>query len=263
MDFCRSMKGWIAVLLWTHSLFAGEQWIVTRVSEGRELHAAFPVEPELIWKELDSVATELQETLQVQGTGQPIRVLLFSDQKSYVEQLSEEWPQCRHRKAIFVRKGEVSVICAFRSRTLSVDLRHEFTHAILHQHLAFLPLWLDEGLAEMMEEKRSHRVASSRAAATRWKARLGWKVDFKMLEAIPAADAMDDGDYRDSWAAAYFLLHESPESRALLAEYVRSIHEGQDPGRFGEFSDARITDLAKRSTAYFRRIPVRALDAMR
>lgn len=256
------MKIWISVLLWTQSPLAGAEWVISHATEGRELHSEFAVEPVVVWAELDSVATELQETLQIKGTGQPIRVLLFSDQQSYVEQLSQEWPQCRHRKAIFVRKGDVSVICAFRSRTLNVDLRHEFTHAILHQHLAFLPLWLDEGLAEMLEEKRSQRVSSSRALATRWKARVGWKVNFKMLEAIPAADAMDDGDYRDSWAAVCFLLHESPESRALLAEYIRSIHEGQDPGRFSEFSDGRMTELAKRSTAYFRRIPVRAIDVM-
>ena len=263
MNFCRLMTTGIAVLLWTHSQLAGAEWIVFHESDGRELHAAFPVKPEVIWAELDSVATELEDALQVKATGQPIRVLLFSDQQSYIEQLSEEWPQCRHRKAIFVRKGDVSIICAYQSRTLSTDLRHEFTHAVLHQHLAFLPLWLDEGLAEMLEEKGSLRVASSRAAATRWKARLGWRVNFQTLEAIPAADAMDTGDYRDSWAAVYFLLNESTECRALLAEYIRAIHEGKDPGRFSEFSDSRIMNLPKRSTAYFRRIPVRAVNATR
>jgi hypothetical protein len=257
------MTFWITVFLWTYSRLESAEWIVSHQPEGRELHSAFPVKPEVIWAELDSVATELQETLQVKGTGQPIRVLLFVDQQSYVEQLSEEFPQCRHRKAIFARKGEVSVICAYQSRTLSTDLRHEFTHAILHQHLAFLPLWLDEGLAEMLEEKSSSRVSSSRAAATRWKARLGWRVNFKSLESLPAAEAMNDGDYRDSWAAVYFLMSESAEARGLLAEYISSIHGGKDPGRFSEFSDVRSMELSKRSTAYFRRIPVRAVGASR
>ncbi|GIT30210.1 MAG: hypothetical protein Ct9H300mP1_22560 [Planctomycetaceae bacterium] len=31
------------------------------------------------------------------------------------------------------------------------DLRHEFTHGVLHSSLKRVPLWLDEGLAEYFE----------------------------------------------------------------------------------------------------------------
>ncbi len=236
----------------------GGEWLVHEQHGNFELSSQFKIVPHVLWEELMDVSQELVRILQVIPTDDPVRIVLFTDQQSYVAALEPTFPQARIRKALFVRSGNVSRIYAYQSRTLAADLRHEVTHAFLHQHLPFLPLWLDEGLAEYLEEKRSERQTSSRASTVRWKARISWAPDLKLLEAIPSAEKMDPGDYRDSWAWVCFLLNESPETRDLLVKYLATIHQGGDPGLFSAFGESSMPDLSKRATSYLRRIPGRA-----
>jgi len=235
----------------------GEEWLVQERHGRFELYSQFEAVPTDLWDELNEVAQELEELLQVTPTTDPVSIVLFTDQQSYVSSLEASLPQVRLRKAIFVRTGDISRVYAYQSRTLIRDLRHEVTHAFLHQHLPFLPLWLDEGLAEYLEEARSLRYTSSRASMVRWKARIGWKPELKSMEAIPSAEEMEPADYRDSWAWVCFLLNESPQTRDLLVTYVDTIHKGGDPGPFSAFSAAVTPDLEKRASSYFRRIPSR------
>jgi len=238
----------------------GGEWLVHERHGNFELSSQFKIAPQVLWDELKDVSQELAKTLQVAPTEDPVRIVLFTDQQTYIAALAPGLPQVRLRKALFVRSGNVSSIYAYQSRTLAADLRHEATHAFLHQHLPFLPLWLDEGLAEYLEEKRSQRQTSSRASTVRWKARIGWKPDLKLLEAIPSAEKMEPGDYRDSWAWVCFLLNESPETQDLLVKYLATIHQGGDPGPFSAFGESSMPDLSKRAASYLRRIPGRAFS---
>jgi len=241
----------------------GEEWVVQERHGRFELYSQFEVVPRVLWDELNEVAEEVEELLQVKPASDPVRIVLFTDQQSYVASLGASLPQVRMRKAIFVRTGDVSRVYAYQSRTLTRDLRHEVTHALLHQHLPFLPLWLDEGLAEYLEETKPLRHTSSRASMVRWKARIGWKPELKSMEAIPSAEEMEPVDYRDSWAWVCFLLNESSQTRDLLVTYVNTIHKGGDPGPFSAFSAAITPHLEQRATAYFRRIPSRSLGMSR
>ncbi len=240
------------------------RWVIEDKNGSVEVFAEFdPGMPEL-WQNVNDVAHELRELLAVEPNGKPIQIILFRDHDRYQQFLANKIPQSRQRKAIFYRNGDVYQVYAFRSRTLVTDLRHEVTHAILHQHLPFLPLWIDEGLAEYLEEPEFSRSDSSRTKTTRWKARVGWSPSLKSLEAIPNAESMDADDYRDSWAMTCLLLNESDSSRQALRDYLAVIHKGEAPGSFSEFLKTADSAVFSRANSYFRKMPIRlSLDSSR
>ena len=232
-------------------------WQLKERRDNIELYAQFTPDVALLWKNIDDVREELSTLLDVSTSGQTVQIILFQDQASYLRYVAPGIPQACRRKAIYYRNGEVSQIYAFQSRSLMTDLRHEMTHALLHQHLPFLPLWLDEGLAEYLEDPAQARTDSSRVKAARWKARTGWRPSLKSLESIPTAEDMDADDYRDSWAWTCFLLNASPETLELLQRYLERIHKGEAPGPFSRFAEGQSPGSLMQANSYFPKIMIR------
>jgi len=135
-------------------------------------------------------------------------------------------------------------------------LRHEYTHALLHQALPFVPLWIDEGLAEFLEEQRSARDKSSRLSAMKWRCRTGWKPSLAGLEKIPSASAMSSEHYRDSWGWVSFLANDSANTRDLLRTYLQAISAGEAPGDFSDWVQTRDPEAINRVGSYFRRFRI-------
>ncbi len=232
-------------------------WLVKEQHHNIELYAQFSPDVGVLWRNMDEVGEELKTLLDVSSSGQPVQIILFRDHASYLRYLSARIPQARQRKAIYYRNGSTSQIYAFQNRSLIADLRHEMTHVLLHQHLPFLPLWLDEGIAEYIEEPAHSRTTSNRLKTARWKSRTGWRPSLKSLEAIPSADDMDADDYRDSWAWTCLLLNESPESLEMLQHYVSRIHQGEAPGPFSRFAEGQSPGSLTRANSYFPKFAIR------
>ena len=233
------------------------RWTVEERRDSIEVFAEFDPGMQDLWKNVNDVKRELKDLVAVEPNGQLIQIILFRDQGSYLRYLANSIPQSRQRKAIFYRNGDVYQVYAYRSRTLITDLRHEVTHAILHQHLPFLPLWIDEGFAEYLEEPESFRTESSRTKSARWKARLGWSPSLQSLEAIPNAESMNTDEYRDSWAMICMFLNESDASRQALQDYLAVIHKGEAPGPFSQFQKTADSGVFSRANSYFRKMPIR------
>jgi|688.fasta_scaffold134874_2 hypothetical protein len=236
-----------------NALAADQKWLVQAQFESFSLLSDHLVDADRIHKQLCDLSVELQETLGVTSTGQPVQIVLFESRSRYLAYLDSAVPASRHRRAVFVRKGSLTTIYCYRSDTTITDLRHEMTHAVLHQHLQFLPLWMDEGLAEYFEEEPNQRHLSSRTKGIRWKSATGWIPDLERLEKISAADDMDSSDYRDSWAVCCFLINDSDDSKALLRDYLQQIHSGKAPPRFSMSLNSVGIDWKRRSKAYFRK----------
>lgn len=232
---------------------AEPEWVVREQFKSFSLLADYPVDAQEIRAQLTALESELDDTLEVKSTSEPIQIVLFESRKRYLSYLSSSVPASRARRAVFVRKGSLTSIYCYRSDALLTDLRHEMTHALLHQYLPFLPLWMDEGLAEYFEEEPQKRLSSSRTKSARWKAAVGWSPDLTRLEQIGAADEMNSSDYRDSWAICCYLLNESSGSRALLRDYLLQIHAGHDPPQFRVSLETAGNDWRIRSKDYFRR----------
>ncbi|MBL8812027.1 MAG: hypothetical protein JNM43_17815 [Planctomycetaceae bacterium] len=235
-------------------------WKVAERHGDAELYSEVAVDTRRIWAEMDQLTEELDKTVSVQPNGKPIQIVIYASQQSYLRKLATQIPQARNRKAIYYRNGDVSQVYVWNSRSLITDLRHEMTHVILHQHLPFLPLWIDEGLAEFFEETPAERTSSARISAVKWKARMGANPSLGDLESLPAAEEMDADAYRNSWAWCSFLLNESDESQKLLKDYLEQIHRGEAPGALSRYAQANNPGLLMRANSYFRKMTVRIIS---
>lgn len=249
----RCLPGLLIGILSLYVGAAQQEWLVQEQFTTFSLLADFQVDAREVQSQLNALNLELRETLGIRPTGDPIQIVLFSNRKNYLAYLSGAVPASRERRAVFVRKGNLTSIYCYRSDAMMADLRHEMTHAILHQHLQFLPLWMDEGLAEYFEEEPLHRPASPRTKSVRWKAAVGWSPDLARLERIADATEMNSTDYRDSWAVCCFLLNESKESRAFLRDYLQLIHDGNAPEPFSECLQTSGMDWQLRAGDYYRK----------
>lgn len=252
LAFCLC-QSWILLISQNSGI---DRWVVQEQRGVYELYAEFDPGTPALWMQLNDVQNELQSLLNIKPSGDKIQIMLFSSHARYLQYLNASIPEARQRRAIFFRNGDVFQIYAFRSRSLTTDLRHEFTHALLHQHLQFLPLWIDEGLAEYFEEPSAARLRSGRQSSVRWKTRLGWTPSLRELESIPAASDMTEDDYRDSWAWVSFLLNDSPETRRILADYLQVIAGGEAPGPFSRYLAERAPAAGNRLNSYFRKIQI-------
>lgn len=228
-------------------------WLVQEQFQTFSVLADYQVDAQGIHTQLSGLASELNETLGVVATGDPIQIVLFNGRKRYLDYVEATVPASRERRAVFVRKGSLTSIYCYRSDATLTDLRHEMTHAFLHQHLQFLPLWIDEGLAEYFEETPEQRLGSSRTRSVRWKSAVGWSPDLERLERIAVAGDMKSTDYRDSWAMCCYLLNDSRESRSLLRDYLQKIHDGHEPPQFSVSLKADGHEWRERSRRYFRK----------
>lgn len=253
------------VLCESQSLQAqGIRWSVEEKKHNIQLFSEGAIQSAPIWEQLLEVSKELDSTLGIRTNGADVQVILFHDHSSYLRYLSARLPQCRNRKALYYRNGEVSQIYAYQSRSLLVDLRHEMTHVLVHQHLPYAALWLDEGLAEFFEENPSARESSSRISTVRWRARTGRVPSLKGLEAIPKAEAMGEDEYRDSWAWVSFFMSHSERSRTVLKDYIHQIHRGEAPGPMSSVATAEIPGLNDTANSYFKKMSIRvAFDSSR
>lgn len=235
---------------------AADRWIVQDVRGSVEIYAEFNPGLADTWKELESVRDELQQLLEVSPSTSKVQFMLFSSRGRYQQYLLPSIPEAQSRRAVFYKNGDVFQVFAFRSTTLWTDLRHEYTHVLLHQHLQFLPLWIDEGLAEFLEERPSQRGVSVRLSEVKLKTRFGWSPSLISLENLPSAADMTAEDYRDSWAWVRFLLTESPETRKILTDYLRVISRGEAPGPFSAYLVGRDPLAQNRIKSYFRRFQI-------
>jgi hypothetical protein len=156
-----------------------------------------------------------------------------------------------HTGGVFVVEPNRSYLAAFLNgqgrdtlrRTLQHEAFHQFAHfAISHD----LPIWMNEGLAQVFEEgiwtgqkfllgqvppRRIRQLQSDITHHT--------LVDFKTFLAITpeewSANLTADAEkgatyYNQAWAMVHFLAETGhPDGVALLTNYLKQLHNGEDP----------------------------------
>lgn len=195
--------------------------------------------------DLGDLQTDIERLLKLKCDPGEIQIHLFRSRGGYVDYLSKRVPDGTKRQALFVQGTDAGRVYAYRHNGLDTDVRHETTHALLHTALPYVPLWLDEGLAEYFEvapglrEKRNpHRAELQRAIV--WG---GWRPSLERLEAKRELLQMGKDDYRDSWGVIHFVLHGPPAAREALAKYFEEIESGKAPTPLSQHLRRRIPDL--------------------
>ncbi|MFK7820320.1 MAG: DUF1570 domain-containing protein [Planctomycetaceae bacterium] len=200
--------------------------------------------------ELEQLREDIVDTLKLPPQRDQVTVYLFSDRLSYQAYLDTTWPDLPERRAYFVGTSrELAVYTFWGSRTLE-DLRHEYTHGILHASLNAVPLWLDEGLAEYFEVRgrRVGSINSEHASELSDALSNGWEPDLKRLENITEFSELQRLDYQESWAWVHYMLHMSPETQVELRDYLHELRTKSDAGPISE----RLADLTPEFENRFR-----------
>lgn len=195
---------------------------------------------------LQDVRNQLVSLLQLPAQRDLVHVYLFSDEASYRWYMQSTWRDLPPRRAYFVGTTRELAVYSFRGQHAAEDLRHEFSHGLLHASLQSVPLWLDEGLAEYFEISSSadtqlsppHLQELTEARAD------GWNPGLYRLEQITDFRTLSQRDYAESWAWVHFLLHSTPESRQVLLDYLQTLATTRTPGKLLNKLEAAVPSWA-------------------
>jgi hypothetical protein len=222
---CAWQKNRLAQLPAKHSIRA-EQLLILSNNKLKKDH------PYL--EELAEIRTRVSQDLDLKlNADREVHVYIFDNEQTYSNYLNKTYPGLPPRRAYFVgTPGELMVFTYWGDRVLE-DLRHEFTHGLLHSTLKNVPLWLDEGLAEYYEhgdQKTLHPSAGQLAVAIE----NGWTPDMARLEQLEKVHEMKLLDYQEAWAWVHFMLHHEPQSREVLVSYIHSLEKSKPPAKLSQ-----------------------------
>lgn len=196
---------------------------------------------------------DLAEALGIRISGEPIHVIMFAERHDYEQYLAHYFPSVPKRRALFIKRRGPGMVFTHQNPQMDVDLRHETTHALLNASLAYVPLWLDEGLAEYFEAPAEQRLENNEhLRSVSWRARLRQIPRLETLEQIDSLAEMGPNHYRDAWSWVHFLLHESGQTRGILQRFLSDIQSGLPPGPLSRRVRAGVSDVEGRYLRHFR-----------
>lgn len=206
-----------------------------------------------LFTQLSALRGELNQQLQIDIHDEPIHLILFGRKTEYRGYLKLHFPKIPSRQALFVKRRGPGMVFAYENRHMAVDLRHETTHALLNASLPYVPLWLDEGLAEYFEVEADRRIdGSEHLRAIKLRALISQVPEPTTLEAIGSVAEMRPAAYRDAWAWVHFLLHESDQSRQILTRFLQELQAHSPPGSLARRIAADMPDYRARLVEHFR-----------
>lgn len=190
------------------------------------VHCNFDLPPShRLLQEINDLRIDVSQRLALPVSREPIHVYLFQDADGFTSFLQAKFPGFPPRRAFFVEDDTTLSVYAHWGDRVAEDLRHEMSHGYMHSVVRKLPLWLDEGLAEFFEVPRGQNGLNkphvdeliNAAAQGRWHA------DLRLLESLENAATMNQMQYAESWAWAYFMLQSTPQRTAVLQDYLTKL----------------------------------------
>lgn len=237
-----------------HSTAWGAEWPDERTAGPFACHADFSLaRHEPLIQELAQLRQDVCQKLSLPESDEPIHLFLFQRRNTFTDYVRHYFPNVPDRRALFIKNRGPGMVFAYYHNEFDIDVRHECTHAVLHASLAMVPLWLDEGLAEYFETRRSERLHGSPHLGTvRLYARLGQVPSMEKLEALSELSQMGNGEYRSSWAWVHFMLHGPEEAHDELVRFLLDIRNLTPPGKLSERLSRRLPNLEQQFLAHFR-----------
>ncbi|MBL4885088.1 MAG: hypothetical protein JKY95_11210 [Planctomycetaceae bacterium] len=172
-------------------------------------------------QELKELRDEIAQTLELKLGEKQVEVFMFEDETSYQKFLTNHYPGLPPRRAYFVGTSSKLAVYTVWTDRIREDLRHEFTHGVLHSALPFVPLWVDEGFAEYFELPTAAGIPREDYLSELARLQLnGWKPNLRRLEQLDAVGEMQRLDYAESWAWVHWMLHNNPQTRKSLLDYA-------------------------------------------
>ena len=203
-------------------------------------------------QELVNLRTEVRSTLRLPAATRPVTVYLFRNESRYMRYMRDRHPSLPARRAFFIGTPKELMVYAYWGDKTLEDLRHEYTHGVLHASLKTVPLWLDEGLAEYFEVPPEQAVGMNRDHAESLSVAIqnGWHPDLHRLEQIDEVDQMQRADYQEAWAWVHYMLQGTPDGPLVLTEYLKSLNEVSHPPSFASCAAQDLPDCANRMAVH-------------
>lgn len=196
------------------------------------IHSDFALLPgHRLLDQLPARKSELATALGLELAAEPIAVYLFADEATFARYARQNLPGFAGRRALFVKTDTRLMVLAHWQDQLGEDLRHELTHAYLHATLPWLPLWLDEGLAEYFElapQAKSLHARHVYHLAQEFKAGR-WQPGIERLENFQDPSQFQETQYAESWLWVDFLLSTTPERLQLFQNYAAELRNSSSP----------------------------------
>lgn len=196
----------------------------------------FEVQRDLpIFRELANLREQVYRELQLPGADNLVQVFLFEDRDHYDRFMQVKYPDLPKRRAFFVaqpRPGgqEDLLVYTYWGDRINEDLRHELTHALLHSVLKDVPLWLDEGLAENFEVAPEWKGVNHKHLDQLRHGDGVFKPNLDRLEGLTQVQDMSPAEYREAWAWVHLMLHDRPEAKVVLTNYLQQLRKTSNPG---------------------------------
>ena len=284
----RKRLGWIAshlvcliVLLWPPGAPAAEKgWVEVRSPHFRVLSDGSEKEARAVARQFEQIRVAFATALPSLHLESPVPLLILAlkDEASARRLLPEMWKRKALRPAGFFAAGREKAFAVVRLDVVRSQsesqaagngyqvVYHEYTHSLLNANFRWLPLWLNEGLAEFFgnTEFESNKIyigaPNIRAEYTRGRPLLQLE---KLLDVVPASPEYRDEDkvqlfYSESWGLVHFLLVPSSTDRGQrLKQYLTLVDRGIDARQ--AFREA-IGDLRETEDQLKRYLDRSALD---
>jgi len=227
----------------------------TLKAEQLQLYSDIKIEKEHpVIQDLQRLRLQMAETLDLPLGTKPVVVYLFSNELEYKQYLDTKFPGFPKRRAYFIETaGKDLSVYTWWGDQIGEDLRHEYTHGLLHASLTNVPLWLDEGLAEYFEVGGSipGQINNEHAQLLASDVQRGaWRPDLARLEYLEEVKDMARADYREAWAWVHFMMHSSPDTRQVLLEYLQELRTNPNPGPLRDRLVAIAPHLDQRMLGY-------------
>jgi hypothetical protein len=203
-------------------------------------------------RELSNLREQEARLLELPLQRDPVVVYLFNNETEYRKYMATTFPKLPPRSAYFVGTPTELAVYTHWGQSVREDLRHEYTHGLLHSAMKRVPLWLDEGLAEYCEVSGPQPGGINREYATKLSTLLaqGWQPNLKRLESLDDNAQMRRADYQEAWAWVHFMLHGSPEGKRVLLSYLKDLRTIPDPKPISRRLASECPDFQERSMAY-------------
>lgn len=205
-------------------------------------------------KDLVQLRKQISETLKLPLQTDPVVVYLFRDEVEYYQYLHTAHPGLPPRRAYFIGTAQELAVYTYwgDGERIQEDLRHEYTHGLLHACLDNVPLWLDEGLAEYFEVAGPTPGGVNPGYAKRLTDSIknGWKPDMERLERLEKVEQMQRYDYCESWAWMHFLLHSTPDTKQCLLDYLQQLRHNSRPEALSKRLEKEIPQFNERFISY-------------
>jgi hypothetical protein len=231
-------------------------FIDTRIVGAVRYHADFPLDREYeILRELKNIQKDLSAYLAIPRPRETIEVFFFQTEETYRKFLAVEFPDAPFdRRSLYIKDKGPGMVLVVRNSEINEDLRHEMTHAFLHSTIRFVPLWLDEGLAEYFEKPRETRATENPYFKTiARKTMFNSAPSLNGLEKLLYFDQMGAEEYCHAWSWVHFMIHHSRKTHETLAGYIRLLDEyGDKTPHIETYLLKTTSDLKKEYLEHFR-----------